>query len=64
MKNYIIRVYSNEANKVVARLHKADDGEEFIIHTLEELGLILGIKSEKANKTLSTNNKRNVNTAD
>ncbi|MDH5394058.1 MAG: hypothetical protein OEY11_12790 [Gammaproteobacteria bacterium] len=47
MKNYVIRVYSNELDNVVARIHKADDGQEFIIHTLEELGSVLGIKAEK-----------------
>lgn len=46
MKSYVIRVYCNDINNVVVRLHKTDDGQEFIIHTLEELGLILGIKSE------------------
>ena len=46
MESYVIRVYRNEGNMLVAQIRRICDNEEFITHNLAELAAVLGIEND------------------
>ncbi|MDH5518158.1 MAG: hypothetical protein OEY36_10145 [Gammaproteobacteria bacterium] len=48
MENYVVRVYRNEQDLLVARVRRVCDNKEFIIHNIIELAAVLGIENDIA----------------